>query len=178
MIKLQEKNGEVDLSRKKWKGDPGGYYKPAVDAEGTLTWAPSDEDMEPVGEANILGPKGDKGEPGADGKNTVWLGSEEPGEDYNVWVNPNGEASAGLVTHAELEKELEDYAKATDIPSLDGYAKTTDIPDVSGFALKTEIPDVSGFTTMTAVEAKGYQTADQVQSAINTALGVIENGSY
>lgn len=55
------------------------------------------------------------------------------------------------------------------------------IPDVSGFALKSEIPDVSGFTTMSAVEAKGYQTATQVETAINTALdaiGVAEEGAY
>ena len=35
------------------------------------------------------------------------------------------------------------------------------------YALKTDIPDVSGF-----------QTAEQVQAAINEALGVIENGTY
>lgn len=38
---------------------------------------------------------------------------------------------------------------------LEGYAKTTDIPDVSG-----------------------YQTAEQVQTAIENYVGVIENGSY
>lgn len=47
------------------------------------------------------------------------------------------------------------------------YALKSDIPDVTGFALKSEIPDVSG-----------YQTAEQVNSLINTALGVIENGTY
>jgi hypothetical protein len=55
------------------------------------------------------------------------------------------------------------------------------IPDTSTFALATDIPDVSGFTTMTAVEAKGYQTADQVNALITTALGAIgvaEEGSY
>ena len=40
-------------------------------------------------------------------------------------------------------------------------------PDLSGYALKTEIPDTSGFTT----EAR-------VNELINTALGVIENGTY
>lgn len=50
--------------------------------------------------------------------------------------------------------------------------------DLSEYAKKSEIPDTSGFTTMTAVEAKGYQTADQVNALINAALGVIENGSY
>lgn len=53
------------------------------------------------------------------------------------------------------------YTKAevdAKIPSLDGYAKTSDIPDVSG-----------------------YQTAEEVQSAINEALsaiGIAEEGSF
>lgn len=78
-------------------------------------------------------------------------------------------------------QSLADYAKKSEIPSLEGYAKTSDIPDVSGYALKSEIPDVSGYTTMSAVEAKGYQTADQVTAAINSALsafGNAEEGAY
>lgn len=54
--------------------------------------------------------------------------------------------------------------------------------DLSDYYTKSEIdnliPDVSGFTTMNAVEEKGYQTEAQVNDLINTALGVIENGSY
>lgn len=38
-------------------------------------------------------------------------------------------------------------------------------------------PRASG-VTMDQVEALGYQTADQVNALINSALGVIENGSY
>ena len=44
------------------------------------------------------------------------------------------------------------------------------IPDTSGFALKTEIPDTSGFTTMSAVEAKGYQTEAQVLALITANI--------
>jgi hypothetical protein len=50
--------------------------------------------------------------------------------------------------------------------------------DLSEYALKSEIPNVSNYITMAQVEAKGYQTAEQVNSAINVALGVIENGTY
>ena len=69
-------------------------------------------------------------------------------------------------------------ASAEDIPDVSGFASKDDIPDVSSFASKDDIPDVSGFTTMTAVEAKGYQTEAQVNTLISTALGVIENGTY
>lgn len=106
------------------------------------------------------------------------------------------------------ETELNAKGYLTEHQSLDGYAKTTDIPDVSGFALKTEIPDVSSFITTipeeyvteTELAAKGYltehqslegyakiadipdvsgfQTEAQVNTLINNALGVIENGTY
>ena len=61
-------------------GEAGGYYAPAVDADGNLTWTASKADMPAVDGANIKGPKGDtgakgetgskgdKGDKGADGK--------------------------------------------------------------------------------------------------------------
>lgn len=67
------------------------------------------------------------------------------------------------------------------IPEVDltGYAKESWVDEqLEPYALKTEIPDVSNFTTMAAVEEKGYQTEAQVNTLIDTALGVIENGSY
>lgn len=96
--------------------------------------------------------------------------------------------------------DLSEYAKKTDIPSLEGYASEsfvinsisdnnvaiddklkayatqtwvtnqgflTQHQSLDAYALKSEIPDVSS-----------YQTEAQVQALINTALGVIENGSY
>ena len=49
------------------KGADGGYYSPAVDAEGNLTWAASKADMPAVDGANIKGQKGDKGGKGDKG---------------------------------------------------------------------------------------------------------------
>lgn len=40
------------------------------------------------------------------------------------------------------------------------------------------VVDTSTFATMAQVEAKGYQTEADVNTLINTALGVIENGTY
>lgn len=116
MIKLQEKNGEVDLSRKKIKGDPGGYYKPAVDAEGTLTWTPSDEDMEPVEEANIKGPAGERGADGKPGKDTVWVGDTEPTEDYNVWIAPGSSASDLWEYPTQIKNDLRLFQGLTILP--------------------------------------------------------------
>lgn len=36
----------------------------------------------------------------------------------------------------------------------------------------------SSLVTLAQVQALGYQTSDQVQSAISTALGEVENGTY
>ena len=60
-----------------------------------------------------------------------------------------------IPTEYVTETELESKGYLTEHQSLEGYAKTTDIPDVSK-----------------------YQTEEQVNALINTALGVIENGTY
>ena len=91
------------------------------------------------------------------------------------------------ITETELEakgyltehQDLSAYALKTEIPTIPtkvsdltndaGFITSADIPevDLSSYALKTEIPDVSAF-----------QTEEQVNALINTALGVIENGTY
>lgn len=48
-------------------GENGGYYTPAVDADGNLTWTGSKSDMPAPAGANIRGPQGPQGEPGAEG---------------------------------------------------------------------------------------------------------------
>lgn len=80
-----------------------------------------------------------------------------------------------------------DLSNLPTIPSTTGLATEDYVDnavnniDLTDYALKTEIPDTSNFTTMSAVEAKGYQTASDVETAINTALsaiGVAEEGAY
>lgn len=71
--------------------------------------------------------------------------------------------------------DLSNYALKTDIPTIPtnisaftndkGYL--TEHQDLSDYALKSEIPDVSA-----------YQTEEQVNALIDSALGVIENGTY
>ena len=48
-------------------GEDGGYYAPAVDAAGNLSWTASKTDMPAVDGTNIKGPKGDTGATGAQG---------------------------------------------------------------------------------------------------------------
>lgn len=49
-------------------GENGGYYLPALDAEGNLTFSASKPDMPQAQGGNVKGPKGDTGEPGAQGE--------------------------------------------------------------------------------------------------------------
>ena len=48
-------------------GQDGGYYQPAVDSAGNLTWTASKSGMPGVAGANIRGPAGADGAPGQDG---------------------------------------------------------------------------------------------------------------
>lgn len=62
--------------------------------------------------------------------NEAQLGDKEvdlSGYATQTWVNKQG----------FLTSVPSDYAKKSDIPSLDGYAKTTDIPSLSGYATQT-----------------------------------------
>ena len=82
--------------------------------------------------------------------NEIYIGTTEPtGGSTKLWINPDGSSA--------------------------NYATETYVDTAVGAIV---IPDVSNFTTMAEVEAKGYQTESQVNTLINTALGVIENGTY
>ena len=85
-------------------------------------------------------------------------------------------STAGLAT----EQYVNDAIANINIPEVDltnYYTKSevdAKIPNTSGFL--TEVP--AEYITETELTAKGYQTEEQVNALINTALGVIENGTY
>lgn len=78
----------------------------------------------------------------------------------------NGESIVGTgnITISGGSADLSNYYTKTEIDNK-GYL--TEHQSLANYALKSEIPDVSQ-----------YQTATQVQTLIDNALGVIENGSY
>lgn len=119
--------------------------------------------------------KGDRGESG------VYVGAGQPtDEEVNIWIEPDGEATNGLVSKEELEEALENIE--VPLPDLSDYAKVEDIPDVSNLASKDEIPDISNLASKDEIpDVSGFQTAEQVETAINNALnsiGVAEEGAY
>ena len=106
------------------------------------------------------------------------------------------EIPSEYVTESELNKKgyltehqsLADYALKSEIPDVSDY-----ITDVSHLATKESIPTKvsqltndknyltsipSEYITDSELNAKGFQTVAQVNTLINNALGVIENGSY
>ena len=56
-------------------------------------------------------------------------------------------------------QSLDDYAKKTEIPSLEGYYTKTESD--GKYALKTNIPSLNGYATEQWVENKGYLTSHQ-----------------
>ena len=95
------------------------------------------------------------------------------------------EETNALLDGIEVEADLSNYytkaetdaAIKAHIPTIDltGYATQSYVNDLIA---DIDIPDTSNYITIGDVEAKGYQTAEQVEAAINTALGGVENGTY
>lgn len=104
-VKVDGRNSSIYLAQNAIKGDDGGYYIPSIDSEGNLTWAPSETEMPAVGGTNIKGPKGDSG---------VWVGTETPDGDYNVWVKPDDEAIE-IATKADLDAKQDKLTAGTNI---------------------------------------------------------------
>lgn len=97
-------------------------------------------------------------------------------------------STAGLAT----EKYVDDAIAAIEIPEGSGDGTTiiqsikevhvgSDTPTDESVVLWVDPDEDVAFATMTEVEAKGYQTAAQVQTAIDTALsaiGIAEEGGF
>ena len=100
----------------------------------------------------------------------------------------------GKITEAkgEVEGKLADYAKKTELPSIEGLAKTTDVeatyakktelPDVSGLATKAELPSIEGLAKTTEVVAKSVydekvQSLESEISALKAKLAAVASGT-
>lgn len=62
------------------------------------------------------GKDGVDGAPGKDGKDTVYVGASEPSADYNIWINPVGVPTEGLITY----EMMEDYVNERLAAIIDG----------------------------------------------------------
>lgn len=167
-------------------GEDGGYYTPAVDDEGNLTWTGSKGDMPPVEGANIRGPAG------ADGEGIPEIGPDDDGkvlgvlDGVAVWVNsggaPVGELTSDDITLAENitlagnYTQVGNWTKAqngTVIKEVEGMTLTEVFRNIFTATLQPTItaqPSVGGFnlTGAGAVEAgTSVSTASYTAATLN-----------
>ena len=128
--------------------------------------------------ADLQGGKGDTGPRGAQGPAGIIVNPDGTIDTSQyateTYVNQKiAQVEAGSVDLSNYYTKAQVDAKIPDVTGLDsqtwveekGYL--TQHQSLANYALKSEIPDVSQ-----------YQTATQVQTLIDNALGVIENGTY
>ena len=73
------------------------------------------------------------------------------------------------LSNAVSSIDLTDYAKTSDIPSLDGYAKSTDIPSLEGYATKSYVDEnIANVTTGGEIDLSNYVTKDTVYTKAQT----------
>ena len=106
------------------------------------------------------------------GKEEVYVGTEEPtNSEALIWINPDGESSGELATKAYVDEQI-----AASMPEV----------DLSNYYTKQETQEyvtnsLKSYVTAEQLNNKGYQTANDVTAAINSALGAIgiaEEGTF
>lgn len=127
---------DVAMSNAIYRGPAGADGKPGPAGE-----------RGPVGERGPIGPAGADGPPGSPG---VYIGSEEPGDEYFVWINPEGESS-------EIDYVVPDDLKA--------YLLKTE----AATYYQTEEQVNNAINTAT----QDFQTEEQVNTLISSALAAI-----
>lgn len=137
-------------------GEDGGYYIPAISADGTLSWTGSKPDMLPVGSVNIKGADGAAGQdgaPGAEGApgiNGVTFTPSVSEDGTLSWTN-----DGGLENPAPVNIKGAD----ADAASVDAYTRTetdnllnskADIGHGHDYAPTTHTHSTSDITGLTA----------------------------
>ena len=143
----------------------------------------------PKGEQGLTGeqgPKGDTGPQGEKGKDTVWMGSEEPSADYNIWIDPNGTSTDELATKKDLENikpEPDEYIKKA---TVDGNKLTLTNKDNSVVDFEPSLESIVAGTGDSATlfnyktgendeQSYGYGTIDADYRGTHQATGKFAN---
>ena len=124
------------------------------------------------GEPGIQGPKGETGPQGPQGPIGETGPQGEPG--IQGPQGPIGETGPQGPQGIQGERGPQGPIGPQGEPGQNYILTEADKSEIAGMV----VVDTSTFATMAQVEAKGYQTEANVNALINTALGVIENGTY
>ena len=154
--------------------DGMGYYTPEIDSEGNLTWVPSNNDIPAVSESvNIMGPAGADGKQGKDGAkgetgdSGVYIGTTEPTNGANVWINPEAELVTDYVTKEYVDEKISEIQlEAGSVSSVNGKAGAVVLTaaDVGALPADTVIPDTTGF--LTEEDLDGLATTEYVDNIV------------
>ena len=117
----------------------------------------------PQGEPGIQGPQGEQGPQGPQGKT-----GEKGAQGVQGPQGPQG------IQGEQGPQGIQGPIGPQGEPGQNYILTEADKSEIAGMV----VVDTSTFATMAQVEAKGYQTEAEVNALINTALGVIENGTY
>lgn len=123
-------------------GEDGGYYTPAVDTSGNLSWTGSKEGMTAVPSVNIKGPKGDTGATGPKGDTGATGPAGAPGDPSSLMVTGSYQGddqnvrtiSLGFKPRAVILNN-EDYTAVASIDSSAGAKPIIVITD-TGFEVR------------------------------------------
>lgn len=130
-------------------------------------------DQGPIGETGPQGLKGDKGDPGDIGPQGIQGEQGVQGEQGPKGDKGDTGATGPQGPEGPAGKDGSDYILTDDDKQQIAGMVVIPAPDVdlSNYYTKSEtealIPNTSGFITMSAVEAKGYQTEEQVIALIS-----------
>ena len=120
----------------------------------------------PEGPQGPIGETGPQGEPGIQGE----IGPQGP-QGKTGEIGPTGpQGPQGIQGEQGPQGPIGPQGE----PGQNYILTEADKSEIAGMV----VVDTSTFATMAQVEAKGYQTEAEVNALINTALGVIENGTY
>ena len=151
------------------KGDKGDTGAPGADGKDGAK-----------GDTGPQGPQGEQGPAGKDGANGK-DGAQGPQGETGP-EGPQGPAGADGKDGYTPVKGVDYFDGAPGKDGADGKDYVLTDADKQEIADMVDVsaPDVdlTNYYTKSEVDNKGYQTADQVTAAINSALGVIENGTY
>ena len=156
----QEAAGEPPEAHRAWwervldqiveAGEDGGYYAPAVDTSGNLTWTPSKADMPAVSGANIKGPAGADGAAGADGYSPTISVTTITGGHRVTITDATGTKYFDVMDGAE-------GSGGSGSAGADGYSPTVTVTEISG-GHRVSITDVNGTKTFDVLDgADGAQ---------------------
>ena len=126
------------------KGDPGDVGPQGIQGEQGVQGLQGIQGIQ--GEQGPKGDKGDKGDTGATGPQGPEGPAGKDGEDY-ILTDADKQQIANMVVIPAPDVDLSNYYTKSETEAL--------------------IPNTSGFITMSAVEAKGYQTEEQVIALIS-----------